>query len=108
MGYMEDRERRYENNQDALMKIALELKSKGFKVYTTRSDRYKTYFKVVKDGKYTSFGFAEVPYRWYWGRKKCGLLEDSYKCPITCEEIIEGMREPHDEEGLDCFFLDEI
>lgn len=86
---------RRKNNHEVLSAIGERLKELGCEVWTSNplTEENRNWFKVIKDDKTTSFGFGEVPYRWYYGNQKFGLLENSYECPFTAEDIIKYLEE---------------
>lgn len=99
MDYWTAYRKRKENNHNALMSVAEQLKTKGCKVYSTEYKEprdVRKYIVVEKDGKRNIVGFAEVPYRWYIGSpytgKIAGLIgEDTYGFPFTIDEIIKSL-----------------
>lgn len=92
--YWKARNRRYNAVSENLMKLAQKLKDMGYTVQCFKSDTRPVHFRVVRGECYCGFGFAEVPYRWWYGSsehsgKQFGLYRDAqYECPFDVDEIV--------------------
>jgi len=91
---------RRRNNHLVLMEVAEEVKKHGFRCYCAE-DYYKhqstSLVYAVKDDKCVTFGFAEVPYRWYINSEHqlgmtAGLVgEHGYDYPFDIEDILSNV-----------------
>ena len=94
-GYFDAYRARLTNNHHVLLEVAEEMKKLGFVCYAA-SDSYKNeatrLVYAIRDNECVTFGFAEVPYRWYIDseyRFTCGLIgEHGYDYPFDIEDIL--------------------
>ena len=61
---MEAYRERLEKNEQTFLEIAKELRKRGCDVYAPKNGRVN-FIHVVKETSQCTFGFGEVPYRWY-------------------------------------------
>ena len=100
MDYFTARTRRFKAVSHSLMQLAQELKSRGYVVQKFASSNCPVHFRVVSGDYYVGFGFAEVPYRWWYGHSEYthqtfGIyLPDgtpSDDCPFSADDILKDL-----------------
>ena len=80
---------RINRNHKVILEVANRVKDLGGDYYFVNPDRaIQSWVYIVVDGKKITFGFAEVPYRWYIGSEYRGAISVGTENPYTAEQII--------------------
>jgi hypothetical protein len=92
---------RMEVNNDYFLEVAKELTALGYNVYAPTHGLI-SFLYVEGSGKQITFGFDDVPYRWYiscqinykLGRGSSRRIKEifDYNTPFTSSEIVENMQ----------------